>query len=806
MLQDLRLSLRMFKKSPVFTLIVVLTLALGIGVNVAIFSVVNSVLLNPLPFTHPEQLVSISQSKPNFERGALTYPNFVDLQRENQTFSAMAIHRRTTLGLIGAGESESLDARSVSADYFKVLDVKPQLGRTFVEGEDLEGAQPVVVISGQLWERKFGSAPDIIGKMVNLDDKMYQIIGVLPKDFTFGNFDVYQPIGQLGIRSLKSRSAGLGLRGIGRLKPGVSIDQASVDLNRLMQNLANTYPATNRAQGAKLDSLKGLIVGDIGTILWMLLGAVGFVLLIACVNVGNLLLARSMGRTREYAIRAALGAGKWRLLRQSLVDSMLFAITGGTLGLLFAAWGTKAALAVFPSSVPRSAEVGVDSRVLIFATVTSVFAGIVSGVAPALKLSGWSLSETLKEGERRTGSTRGRAQGVMVAVEVGLAVVLLIGAGLMIRSLSALWNVDPGYRTGDNLLTFNFSLPPEMKARGDGDETREVVRDLRSQIKAVPGVRYVSFSGGAFPLVAENDITFFIPDHETKPESQSEMHWALTYRIEPDYFTAMGIPLKRGRYFTEQDDERAEHVAIIDEVLAHKYFGDTDPLGKHIQQGDKKPQTIVGVVGHVKQWSIDADETNELQAQLYEPFVQLDNRSYDLTVLIGVDEGQPIPFDAIRNVIYKHSTQNVIAKPRTMKEVIGNQLKNFQFSTTLFDIFAVVALLLASIGLYGVISYLVGQRTQEFGIRLALGAQRSDIMRLVLGHGMKLALIGVALGLFAAYGLTRFLQKLLFGVTATDPLTFAVISLVVVFVAVLACIVPARRAMKVDPLQALRYE
>jgi predicted permease len=795
----------MFKKSPVFTLIVVLTLALGIGVNVAIFSVVNSVLLSPLPFPHPEQLVQISQSKPNFERGSLTYPNFLDLQRENQTFSSMAIHRRTTLGLLGAGESESLDARSVSADYFKVLDVKPALGRTFVEGEDLEGAQPVVVISAQLWERKFGSAPDIIGKMVNLDDKMYQIIGVLPKDFTFGNFDVYQPIGQLGIRSLKSRSAGLGLRGMGRLKPGVSIDQASVDLNRLMQGLANTYPATNRGQGAKLDSLKGLIVGDVVTNLWMLLGAVGFVLLIACVNVSNLLLARSMGRTREFAIRAALGAGKWRLLRQALVDSMLFAITGGALGLVFATWGTGAAFRVFPGSVPRSAEVGVDSRVLIFATLISVFAGVLSGVAPALKLSGWSLSETLKEGERRTGSTRGRAQGVMVAVEVGLAVVLLIGAGLMIRSLSALWDVDPGYRTGDNLLTFNFSLPPSMKG-GDSDETRVVIRDLHNQLKAVPGVKYVSFSGGAFPLVAENDITFFLPDQETKPESQSDMHWALTYRIEPDYFTAMGIPLKRGRYFTEQDDERAERVAIVDEVLAHKYFGDADPIGKHLQQGDKKPQTIVGVVAHVKQWSIDADETNELQAQLYEPFVQLDNRSYDLTVLVGVDEGQPIPFDAIRHVIYSNSTQNVIAKPRTMKEVIGVQLKNWQFSTTLFDIFAVVALLLASIGLYGVISYLVGQRTQEFGIRLALGAQRRDILGLVLSHGMKLALIGVALGLFAAYGLTRFLQKMLFGVTPTDPATFAVISLLVVFVAMLACIVPARRAMKVDPLKALRYE
>ena len=805
MLQDLRLSLRLFKKNPIFTAIVVLTLALGIGVNVAIFSVVNGVLLNPLPFPHPEQLVSISQSKPNFVTGALPYPNFLDLQKENQTFSAIAIHRQTTFGLLGSGDSESVDGRSVSADYFKVLDIKPELGRTFMEGEDQPGAQPVVVISASLWQRKFGGAKDIIGKTINLDDKYYTIVGVLPRNFIFRTNDVYVPIGQLNIRSLKSRTAGLGMHALGRLKDGVTIEQASVDLNRIMQNLANAYPETNRGQGAKVSSLKRLIVGDIGTVLWMLLGAVGFVLLIACVNVSNLLLARSMGRTREFAIRAALGASKWRLLRQSLVDSMLFALTGGMLGLFVASWGTNAALSLFPSSVPRSAEIGVDSRVLIFAVVTSVFAGVLSGVAPALKLSGWSLSETLKEGERRTGSTRGRAQGVMVAVEVGLAVVLLIGAGLMIRSLTALWHVDPGFRTGDNMMAFGFSLPPSMKG-GDSDVTRVKLVELHDQIKAVPGVRAVSFSGGAFPLLQENDVPFFLPDQEAKPESQDEMHTALTYRVEPDYLPAMGIPLKRGRYFTYEDDERSEPVAIIDEVFARKYFGDTDPLGKHIQQGDRKPQQIVGVVGHVKQWSIEDDESEELQTQLYESFRQLSNRSYDLTALVTSDEGTQVPIEAIRRVVYNNNSQNVIAKPQTLNQVIGKTLADRQFSTTLLDIFAAVALVLAGIGLYGVISYLVGQRTQEFGIRLALGAQRRDILSLVLSHGMKLALIGIALGLFAAYWLTRFLRKMLFGITATDPVTFSVIALMVVFVAILACIVPARRAMKVDPLKALRYE
>jgi predicted permease len=341
---------------------------------------------------------------------------------------------------------------------------------------------------------------------------------------------------------------------------------------------------------------------------------------------------------------------------------------------------------------------------------------------------------------------------------------------------------------------------------GDSDVTRVRLVELHDQIKAVPGVRAVAFSGGAFPLVAENDIMFFLPDQEAKPETQDQMHVALTYRMEPDYLPAMGIPLKRGRYFTYQDDERAEPVAIIDEVFARKYFGETDPIGKHIQQGDRKPQTIVGVVGHVKQWSIEDDESEELQTQFYESFRQLNNRSYDLTVLVTSDEGTQVPMEAVRRVIYNNNSQNVIAKPQTLSQVIGTTLADRQFSTTLLDIFAAVALVLAGIGLYGVISYLVGQRTQEFGIRLALGAQRGDILRLVLSHGMKLALIGIALGLFAAYWLTRFLQKMLFGIGATDPMTFSIIALMVVFVAILACIVPARRAMKVDPLKALRYE
>ena len=769
---------------------------------------VNGVLLNPLPFPQPEQLVTLDQSKPNFETGAIPYPNFRDLQKENRTFSAMAISRGFGFSLIGAGEAERVSARLISADFFSVLDVKPALGRTFAPGEDEPGAGPVAMISADLWQRKFGAAQDVLGKGLTLDDKNYAIVGVLPASFSlFRGTDVYVPIGQWNNPALKSRGAGLGLHGIGRLKPGVTIEQGQADLDRVMGTLATAYPDTNRGNGAKVTALKERIVGDIGPTLWMLLGAVGFVLLIACVNVSNLLLARSTGRTREFAIRAALGAGRWRLLRQSLTESMLLALAGGGLGLVVASWGTHAALAVLPTTLPRATEVGLDTRVLIFTVAISLFTGILAGLAPALKTSRWRLSETLKEGGRGASSARGRAQGVLVAVEMALAVVLLIGAGLMIRSLSALWNVDPGFRP-DNVLTFGLSLSPSMKTASP-EATRAALRELSDQISSTPGVRAVSFSAGAVPL-AGRGRPFFWVDGQPKPASQSEMNMALVYRVEPGYLTAMGIPLKQGRFFTDQDDERSQPVVVIDEVFARKYFGDADPVGKRILQDGQDPQQIVGVVGHVKQWSIDSDEEQTLQAQLYEPFRQLsDNSMNGLAAGLGVVtrfEGASAPFDSIRRVVQSQNKQNVISRPQTMNEVIAASLAQQRFSMILLDAFAVVALLLASLGLYGVISYLVGQRTHELGIRLALGAQRKDVLRLVLSHGMKMALGGVALGLVAALGLTRLLSKMLYGVSTTDPVTFAVITLLLTTVALLACFVPARRATKVDPLVALRYE
>lgn len=813
--QDLRYGMRLMHRAPGFTIVVVLTFALGIAANASIFSVVNGVLLKPLPYPQPDELVTLHQSKPNFETGAIPYPNFRDLQRENKTFAAMAISRGYGFTLTGAGDPERVSAQMVTADFFSLLGIKPLLGRTFSPSEDEKGAPPVVLISADFWQRKLGSARDVLGRGINLDDRSYTIIGVIPSDFNlrvniFRQADVYVPLGQWDSPVLQNRAAALGLHGIGRLKPGVTIEQAQADLDRVMRNLAAAYPATNKDNGAKVIPLKERMVGNLRPTLLMLLGAVGFVLLIACVNVSNLLLARSTVRTREFAVRAALGASRWRLLRQSLTESMLLAMVGCGLGLLIAQWGTRAALGLLPTTLPRAEEVGMDWRVLLFTVSISLLTGLLSGLVPALKTSHWRLSETLKEGGRGVSSGRARAQAVFVVVEMALALILLIGAGLMIRSMSALWKIDPGFQQ-DNVLTFNLNLPPSMRSASP-EATRVALRELSDEINSIPGVQAASFSMGTFPILDEDDLFFWLAD-QPKPASQSQMNMALVSRVEPGYLTTMGISLKRGRFFERQDDERSQPVAVIDETFASKYFPNQDPIGKRIRLDyeDLPPLQIVGVVGHVKSWGLDRDEYQSLQSQLYIPFRALSDREVRgaatvVRVAVRAEELTPALFDSIRSVVRSRNSQNVINRPQTMNEVIAGSLAARKFSMTLLNIFAMVALLLASVGLYGVISYLVGQRTHEFGIRLALGAQPKDLFRLVLGQGIKMALGGVALGLIAALLLTRLMVKMLYGVSATDPATFMIIALLLTAVALVASLIPARRAMKVDPLTALHYE
>lgn len=814
MFQDLSYGIRVFARSPGFTAVVMLTLALGIGVNTALFSVVNAVVLSPMPYPNPDQLVTIHQSKQNFQTGAVPYPNFLDLQKENTTFSAMAVSRGYGFTLIGNGDAERVSAQFVTADFFSILGIEPIQGRNFTADEDQRGKAPVVLISSPFCQRKFGGNGNVVGSTLTLDDRSYTIVGVLPASFSlrvsiFQPSDLYVPIGQWNNPALQNRGAALALHGIGRLKPDVTIEQAQLDLDRVMSGLAVAYPATNRGNGAKIVALKQRVIGNIGTTLWMLLGAVGFVLLIACVNVSNLLLARSTGRTREFAIRAALGAGEWRLFRQSITESTLLALAGGGLGLLLGGWITHAAISVLPATLPRSEEIGLDWRVLVFTAGISLLTGTLAGLAPALRISRRQLSEMLKQGGRGVSGSRTHAQGVLVAVEMAMALVLLIGAGLMIRSISSLWKVDPGFRP-DNVLTCTLSLPPALRdARPE--MIRSALRQMSDELNSSPGIQSATFVDGSLPLMGDDETYFWLASQPT-PASQSEMNMTVLSRVEPTYLATMGIPLKQGRFFTSQDDERAPRVAVIDEAFAGRYFANEDPIGKQIRT-DGRPETIqiVGVVGHVKQWSIAADEKISLQAQMYLPFrSESDNtmRAYvaGVTMVTHSDAAAPVSLESIRRLVQGISRESVVSEAVTMNEAINESLASRRFAMILLNTFAAMALLLASLGIYGVISYLVGQRTNELGIRLALGAQRSDVLRLVLGQGLKMTASGVALGLVSSLALTRLVSKILYGVSATDPLTFVVVALILMVVAILACIVPARRATKVDPLTALRHE
>jgi predicted permease len=813
LIQDLRYGSRMLAKSPGFTVVAILTLALGIGANTALFSVVNGVLFNPLPYPQPEQLVWLAESKPNFSSGSISWPNFKDWQKENRTFSGMGLYRGYNFNLTGHGEAEQLQARFLTSDFLNVVGVKPLLGRTFAPGEDEIGATPIAIISEGLWNRKLNSSPDVLGKSLDLDGKSFLIIGVLPSSFdlsgSFRGVDIYAPVGQWENSFLPKRTAGLGFHGVGRLKPGVSIEQARADLARISNDLAAAYPDTNTGIGAFLRPLKQTMVGRVSVLLLVLLAAVGFVLLIACVNVANLMLARAAARTREFAIRAALGAGQARLVRQLLTESLLLALVGGGLGLLLAGWGTQAALRLLADGLPRASEVRLDARALVFTVVISLGCGIFFGLAPALKTGARNLHDTLKEGGRGGSGSRHRAQGIFVVVEMALALVLLVSAGLMVRSLTALWHVDPGFDS-HNVLTFGVALPPSMR-NADVAGIRAALRVVNQQLKVAPGVKAVSLSWASLPLAGDDEDTFWI-EGKPKPETDNDLSWSLSYVVEEDYLKVMGMPLERGRFFTAQDNENSSHVVVVDDVFAQKYFPEKDPIGQHVFLTAKGGRAeIIGIVPHVKQWGLDSDDKESLRAELYFPYMQLPDQAMKLSwngtgVMVRFDPNAAAIGDFLRAAIKGISGEHVMSKTQTMDSIISDSLASQRFSMAVLGVFAMLALALASVGIYGVISYLVGQRTQEIGIRVALGASRSDVLRMVLGDGMKMTLIGVGIGLAAALGLTRLMASLLFGVSATDPLTFTAVAMLLSVVALAACYIPARRAMRVDPMVALRYE
>ena len=821
-LQDLRYAVRTLRKSPGFTAVAVLTLALGIGANTSLFSVVNSILLNPIPYPNPEQLVMLHESKPNFHSGSISYPNFRDWQHDNHTFSSMAVTRTTSFTLTGLGDAEQLSARFISSDYFSLLGIRPVIGRFFVPGEDEIGAQPIALVSANFWQRKLSGSSDAIGKTLNLDGKAYTVVGVAPANFDLFlraaiPTDIYVPIGQWSNPLLNKREAGLGIHGIARLKAGITFEQATADMQTITDNLAQAYPAADKGIGATLVPFRNEMVGDLQPVLVVLLGAVGFVLLIACANVANLLLARSTGRSREFAIRVALGAGRSRMVRQLLTESMLLALSGGVLGLLLAQSATQSVVKALPVQLPRAAEIGIDGHVLFFTAGISLLAGILFGIVPALRTSHQSLHDTLKEGGRGGSGSRNRAQGAFVVAEMAMALVLLVGAGLMIRSLLVLWHKDPGFQPG-NVVTFGLALPPSMlNARPEA--ILSYVRDLDRKFAATPGVEAASQSWAAFPMSSDDEQLFWI-DGDPRPASENDMKWTLNYVVQPDYLKVLKIPLTRGRFFNSHDDERAPSVAVVDEEFVRKYFPHENPIGKRVHMAHFNLNApngtvveIIGVVGHVNQWGLDSDANEELRAQMYFPCLQMPDDYISAVpggggTFMAVRSALPTQqvADAVRATSREINSDQAVYNVQTMNSVVASTLAKRRFSMILLVSFAGLALLLSSIGIYGVVAYVVGQRTREIGLRMALGASRPAVFRMVLRHGGKLAAAGVVVGLAASFALTRSMSAMLFGISASDPFTFIVVAVLLTGIALAACYIPARRATRVDPMVALRHE
>jgi len=812
--QDVRFGLRMLWKSPSFTAVAVFTLALGIGANTAVFSIVNGVLLNPLPFPQPEQLIALGENKANFENGSISYPNFRDWQKENRSFSSMAMSRIFSFNLLGAGDPEQVHGELVSSHFFSTLGVKPLTGRLFAAGEDEIGAAPVALIGEGLWQRKFSSSPNIVGKNIRLGPKSYTVVGIIPASFhlalpSFRDADIFVPIGQWDTPALLRRGAGLGFHGIARLKPGVSLEQARADMERVSRNLAASYPDTDNGISANLAPLKQRMVGHVRPVLLVLLAAVGFVLLIACVNVANLMLARSNLRAREFAIRAALGATQGRVVRQLLAESVLLAAVSGAMGLLFAVWGTRAALAMLPSTLPRIEQIEVDLHVLIFTGAAALISGILFGLTPALKISRGTTNQALGEGGRSgAGGIRHRAQGIFVVTEMAMALVLLVGAGLMVRSLVRLWQVDPGFDP-HHVVSVGVTPAPSVLNRS-ADGIRAYFRDFTRRLEGIPGVQAVAQTSGAAPLDYDDESLFWL-EGQPKPTNDNDMNWAIDYIVDSDYLKVMRTPLRAGRFLTSQDDEHSPLVVVVDKVFAEKFYPGQTVIGKRIHlKGMDRLAEIVGEVEHVKQWGLDSDDTQSVRAQLYLASMQMPDdyiKSTGSTVFVVRSTSDPSAlFAAIRRVSQQMSAEQVIYGEQTMDQVVARSLATQRFSMILLGAFAGLAMILASVGIYGVISYIVGQRTHEIGLRMALGAQKLDVLQLILGQGARLVVIGIALGVCGALALTRVMASQLFMISSTDPLTFAAVAGVLASVALAACYIPARRAAKVDPMVALRYE
>ncbi|HJQ32698.1 MAG TPA: ABC transporter permease [Pyrinomonadaceae bacterium] len=801
-LQDLRFGARVLRKRPGFTAVAVLALALGIGANTAIFSVVEAVLLRPLPYERPEQLVLMYEDGRDVQNRWVSYPNFLDWRARNRSFEAMSTIRGWDLTLTGdGGPPESLTARMVSADYFDVMRVRPLVGRAFLREEDRPGAAPVTVLSHGFWQRRFGGDPDIVGKTITLDDKPFTVVGVMPPEFRHqGPPPLWVLMGQwTGQDNWMQRDVRVAGNVVARLKDGVTIEQARADMANLKDALTRESPYTNAGHVIRVVPLKESIVGESRTPLLLMFGAVGFVLLIACANVANLLLARATTRRREFAIRAALGASGRRLARQLLAESLLLAALGGAAGLLLAWWGVDLLCAAEPPGLPGVAGAGVNARVALFTFGLTLLTGVVFGLAPAWRANREDVSDALKGTSTAAGggaASGGRLRGALVVTEVALAFVLLVGAGLLTRSLVRLLNSNPGFDP-TNVLTMPVTLS-RQRYQGKEEITR-FQRELLARVSALPGVEAACISNSlpGFPAW-QNDIAVE-GGAPIKAGEELNVDWSI---VSEDYFRVMRVPVLRGRTFTEREAREGSPVVVVDENLARRFWPGQDAVGKRIKYDSPTPHEIVGVVGNVKNFGSEA----EGRIRIYTP---LGRAGLSRGATLGVrasSGGAEALASAVAREIQAIDKDMPAPDAETLEQIFRRETAPRRFNAALLALLAAVALVLAAVGIYGVMAYTVAQRTHEFGVRLALGAGRGDVLRLVLGGGMKLVLLGVGAGLAAALALTRLMSSLLFGVAPTDPLTFCGIALLLTLVALLASYIPARRATKVDPMIALRYE
>ncbi|MFY9571107.1 MAG: ABC transporter permease [Blastocatellia bacterium] len=810
LLQDLRYGARMLLKQPGFSVVAVIALALGIGANTAIFSVVNAILLRPLNYKDSDRLVQVYHNYPKLDLRASVSASGYSHYRDNcDSFEAIGAGTNWPVNLTDTGDPERLQGMAVTHTFFAMLGVDAARGRVISADEDQPGRNRVVVLTDNLWKRRFGADPNLVGNTIRLNGENYSVIGIMPPGFQFGRefgqaVDLYSPIAFTPQQLDPGRWRNEFLFVLARLKPNVTLDQAQAEMDTIAANVRQQYFGGGDANdpsswGLLLRSWRENVVGEIRPALLVLLAAVAFVLLIACANVANLLLARAALRNKEIAIRSALGAGRWRVIRQLLTESVLLAIVGGVLGLALAYWGIGALLSLNEDRIPRASEIGIDSGVLLFTAGVSLLTGVLFGIFPALQTSKSDLHAVLKEGGR-SGSARRSVRGLFVVAEVALALVLLVGAGLLMKSFQKIQEVDPGFRA-ERLLTMQVSLPG-----GKYNEPQQIdafFQQALEKIKTLPGVETAGVSTSVPMSGSGSSGSFSIEGRTVAPGEMAP--WGNRWFAGASYFQTMGIPLVKGRYFDDRDVREAPQVAIIDTTMERKFWADEDPIGKRISfqrdpQGNPIWREVVGVAGHVKQRGLDG----ESPVQYYVPHRQLPISTVFLVVRTAA---MPTSMAAaVRGAVQEVDRELPVFRVTTMERMVSDSMAQRRFAMTLLGIFALVALILASVGLYGVMSYSVTHRTNEIGIRMALGARVNDVLSMVVRQGMKLSLAGVGIGLAGAFALTRVMRTLLFGVSTTDPLTFAVVALILAGVSLVACYIPARRATKVDPMVALRYE